>query len=158
MELTHLNEQGYARMVDVTDKAPARRTARAVCEVIMQPETAERIRAGGVKKGDVLAVAEVAGIMAAKRTSEAIPLCHPVALTGATIRFAVLRDRVRIESEAVCTGNTGVEMEALHAASVAALTIYDMCKAMERGIRIEGLRLIYKDGGSSGVYTAEAEA
>ena len=99
MKLTHLDAQGFARMVDVTDKTPTRRTARAVCEVVMQPETAERIRTGGVKKGDVLAVAEVAGIMAAKRTSEAIPLCHPVALTGATIRFDVMHDRVRIESE-----------------------------------------------------------
>ena len=152
MELTHFGDQGRARMVDVTDKAKTFRTAVAEGTVHMAPATATLIRTGGVAKGDVLAVAQVAGIMAAKRTHELIPMCHPVALTGLDMAFSVEEDAVRIRAEARCTGETGVEMEALTAVSAAALTIYDMCKAVQRDMEIGQIHLCRKSGGRSGDY------
>ena len=152
MELTHFGDQGRARMVDVTDKARTFRTAVAEGTVHMAPATATLIRTGGVAKGDVLAVAQVAGIMAAKRTHELIPMCHPVALTGLDMAFSVEEDAVRIRAEARCTGETGVEMEALTAVSAAALTIYDMCKAVQRDMEIGRIHLCRKSGGRSGDY------
>ena len=156
-ELTHFNEQGRAHMVDVTEKAPTHRTAVAVGEVRMAPETLAQIRAGTMKKGDVLAVAQVAGIQAAKHTWELIPMCHPLPLTGIDITFS-LSDapcRVSIRSEVSCTGVTGVEMEALTAVSAAALTIYDMCKAVQKDMEITQIRLLEKTGGKSGSGTAK---
>ncbi|MBQ6117489.1 MAG: cyclic pyranopterin monophosphate synthase MoaC [Oscillospiraceae bacterium] len=155
MEFTHFNEQGRARMVDVTEKEITDRTATAMASVRMHPETLEAIRTGGVAKGDVLAVAQVAGIMAAKRTWEWIPMCHPVALTGVDIRFSLAGDRVDILATARCKGETGVEMEALTAASAAALTVYDMCKALQRDMEITDVRLLEKTGGKSGTFRRE---
>ena len=150
MELTHFNDEGRARMVDVSEKAPTMRRALARGEVHMAPATAEAIRTGGVPKGDVLAVAQVAGIMAAKRTWELIPLCHPLALTSCDVEFALGEDAVEVFSRVRCAGETGVEMEALAAASTAALTIYDMCKAVQRDMEIDQVFVLEKDGGASG--------
>ena len=150
-ELTHFNGQGRARMVDVTEKPVTRRAAAARGEVHMARETWEMIRAGTVKKGDVLAVAQVAGIQAAKHTWELIPMCHPLPLTGIDISFAMEEDPCRVEITALvtCTGVTGVEMEALTAVSAAALTVYDMCKAVQKDMKIEHIRLLSKSGGKS---------
>ena len=156
-ELTHINEQGRARMVDVSEKPVTKRVARAACFVRMAPSTAELVRTGGAKKGDVLAVAQVSGIMAAKRCWELIPMCHPIALTGVDVRFDIEGDGVRVEAECRCTGETGVEMEALTAASVAALTIYDMLKCHQRDMVIERVRLLEKSGGASGRFVREDE-
>ena len=153
MELTHLNEQGRARMVDVTDKDTTFRTAIAEGTVKVSPDTMTVIKSGENKKGDVLAVAQVAGIMAAKKASDIIPLCHPIALTGIDIAFALTDTEVHITATVKCQGVTGVEMEALTAVSAAALTVYDMCKAIQRDIEISDIRLIYKDGGKSGVFS-----
>lgn len=150
MDFTHFNDQGRARMVDVTDKPPTHRTATAAGTVRMLPATVEAIRSGGVPKGDVLAVAQVAGILAAKRTSEIIPMCHPLALTGVDVRFTLREDAVDIEATVKCKGETGVEMEALHAVSAAALTVYDMCKALQKDMVISDIRLLEKTGGKSG--------
>ena len=157
MKLTHVNEQGRARMVDVTEKAVTVRTARAGGEIRMNGETLRRIREGGIQKGDVLAVAQVAGIMAAKQTHALIPMCHPLQITGADVPFAFSDAPacVRITAEVRCKGETGVEMEALTAASVAALTIYDMCKAVQKDMCIGNIRLLEKTGGKSGDYRAE---
>ena len=152
MELTHFNAQGRARMVDVTEKNKTFRVARAAGTVCMNPETMALIRAGQIQKGDVLAVAQVAGIMAAKRTSELIPMCHPLALTGVNLEFQLEDTRLHILAEVKCTGETGVEMEALTAVSAAALTVYDMCKAVQRDMEIANIRLLYKSGGKSGEY------
>jgi len=154
-ELTHLDEQGRARMVDVGDKADTARVAVASAAVLTRPEVIAAVRDGAVAKGDVLAVARVAGIMAAKRTSELIPLCHPLRLDTVTVELSLGEDRVTVRAEARCTGPTGVEMEALTAASVAALTIYDMCKALDRCMRITDVRLEEKDGGRSGHFRRE---
>lgn len=156
-ELTHFNEQGRAKMVDVTGKTVTCRTAVAKGEIHMSRETLGRIRAGTVKKGDVLAVAQVAGIQAAKHAWELIPMCHPLPLTGIDISFALLEEpfRVEITATVTCTGVTGVEMEALTAVSAAALTIYDMCKAIQKDMRIEHIRLLSKSGGKSGDYKIE---
>lgn len=156
-ELTHFNEQGRAKMVDVTGKTVTCRTAVAKGEIHMSRETLGRIRSGTVKKGDVLAVAQVAGIQAAKHTWELIPMCHPLPLTGIDISFALLEEpfRVEITAAVTCTGVTGVEMEALTAVSAAALTIYDMCKAIQKDMRIEHIRLLSKSGGKSGDYNIE---
>ncbi|MCI9310083.1 MAG: cyclic pyranopterin monophosphate synthase MoaC [Lawsonibacter sp.] len=156
-ELTHFNEQGRAKMVDVTGKTVTCRTAVAKGEIHMSRETLGRIRSGAVKKGDVLAVAQVAGIQAAKHTWELIPMCHPLPLTGIDISFALLEEpfRVEITAAVTCTGVTGVEMEALTAVSSAALTIYDMCKAIQKDMRIEHIRLLSKSGGKSGDYKIE---
>ena len=155
MELTHFNEQGRARMVDVTEKAETFRAATAECRIKLHEATLSRIKAGSMPKGDVLAVAQVAGIMAAKRTSEIIPMCHPLHLTGADIAFAYEPDGIRIRATVRCKGETGVEMEALHAASAAALTIYDMCKAIQKDMEITELHLLEKTGGKSGRYVRE---
>lgn len=156
-ELTHFNEQGRAKMVDVTEKAVTHRTAAAAGEVHMARETLAKIRAGAMKKGDVLAVAQVAGIQAAKHNWELIPMCHPLPLTGIDIAFALSEEpcMVEIRATVTCTGVTGVEMEALTAVSVAALTIYDMCKAVQKDMRITNIRLLTKSGGKSGDYIAE---
>ncbi len=149
-ELTHLDEHGRARMVDVGDKPITAREARASARLRMAPETLEALRAGSTKKGDALATARIAGIQAAKRTPELIPLCHAIALTKVEVRFELQADGVAIETVARCADRTGVEMEALTAASVAALTLYDMLKAMDRGMVIEAVQLEAKSGGRSG--------
>lgn len=156
-ELTHFNEQGRARMVDVGGKPVTHRTAVAVGEVHMSPETLAQIKAGTLKKGDVLAVSQVAGIQAAKRTWELIPMCHPLPLTGIDITFRLSDDpcMVKICAAVSCTGVTGVEMEALTAVSAAALTIYDMCKAVQKDMAITSIRLLSKSGGKRGDYQAE---
>ena len=154
-ELTHINNQGRAKMVDVSDKPETFRTAVAEGTVRMAPATAERIRTGGIAKGDVLAVAQVAGIMAAKHTGDWIPMCHPVRLTGVDLSFTVEEAAVRIRAEARCKGETGVEMEALTAVSAAALTIYDMCKAIQKDMEIGDIHLCRKTGGRSGDYERE---
>ena len=153
-ELTHFNEQGRARMVDVTEKALPPRWAVAAGEAHLAPETLQKIKDGTLKKGDVLAVAQVAGIQAAKHNWELIPMCHPLPLTGIDITFALSDEPCMVEIQAIvtCTGVTGVEMEALTAVSVAALTIYDMCKAVQKDMRIENIRLLAKSGGKSGDY------
>ncbi len=156
-ELTHLDSQGRARMVDVTDKAVTFREATAEARVTLQPETLAMITQGRHQKGDVLAVARIAGIQAAKKTSELIPLCHPLMLTSVKVELEPDTSRSQIHIRATCklSGQTGVEMEALTAASVAALTIYDMCKAVDKGMTIEGVRLLEKLGGKSGHWKAE---
>lgn len=153
-DLTHVNEQGRARMVDVSDKPATDRVARAAGFVRMAPSTVELVRTGGAKKGDVLAVAQVAGIMAAKRCWETVPMCHPVALTGVDVRFSVEAGGVGIEAACRCHGETGVEMEALSAVSAAALTVYDMLKAHQRDMVVEEVRLVEKTGGASGDFSA----
>ena len=155
-ELTHLDAQGRARMVDVSEKDITERTATAAATITMEAATLALILKGEVKKGDVLATARLAGIMAAKKTSELIPLCHPLALNNVAVELTPdeASNAIDIEATAKVTGRTGVEMEALTAASVAALTIYDMCKAVDRGMTIGGVRLLHKAGGKSGTWTA----
>jgi indole-3-glycerol phosphate synthase len=159
-DLSHVDAEGRARMVDVSDKDESNRVAVAGARVQMRPETLARIQAGEIAKGDVLATARLAGIMAAKRTAELIPLCHPLALTSVAVELQCVPDRSAVEITATCRlkGRTGVEMEALTAASVAALTIYDMCKAIDRGMVVTDLRLLKKSGGKSGDYEAPREA
>lgn len=154
---THFDAHGRAVMVDVSAKDETKRTATAEGCVVMEPETLAAIREGQVKKGDVLAVARLAGIMAAKRTPDLIPLCHPLALSSVTVDLVAddALPGVRITATVGLTGRTGVEMEALTAVSVAALTVYDMCKARDRAMRIEAIRLTRKEGGKSGLYEAE---
>ena len=155
-ELCHFDERGASRMVDTTAKPESDRLARASALVRMQPATLALIRDKATAKGDVREVARLAGIMAAKKTSDVIPLCHPLAITGASIDFAFEGDSVlRIEATVKIYGKTGVEMEALTAVSVAALTVYDMCKAVDRGMSIERIRLEEKSGGKSGTFVAE---
>ena len=156
---THFDEQGRAAMVDVSAKAEAARVAIARGRVVMAPETLARIQEGQVGKGDVLGVARLAGIMAAKRTADLIPLCHPLALTKVAVDLQPAPpDAVEIEATVGLTGRTGVEMEALMALTVAALTAYDMCKALDRCIRIEAVRLAHKSGGRSGEYSEPPDA
>lgn len=159
-KLSHLDETGRARMVDVGAKADTERTAVARGEVVMRIETLELIREGAIKKGDVLVVAQVAGVMAAKRTSELIPLCHPLPLHHADVQLELDPELpgVRITATASTTGKTGVEMEALTAVSIAALTIYDMAKAAEKTMRIQNIRLVEKHGGRSGDVVLETES
>jgi cyclic pyranopterin phosphate synthase len=154
--LTHLDEAGAARMVDVGDKPESERVAVAGGTITMQPETLRLVREGALKKGDVLTVARVAGIMAAKRTSELIPLCHPIALTKIDVDLTIdeARNAIDIRATARTRGRTGVEMEALTAVSVAALTVYDMAKAVDRAMRIGDIRLLEKHGGVHGDYVA----
>ena len=155
--LSHIDERGAARMVDVSAKADTAREAVAEATVVMQPATLALIQQGGIPKGDVLAVARVAGIMAVKQTSTLIPMCHPLPITGVTLDLAPHGDgELRITARVKTTGKTGVEMEALTAVSVAALTVYDMCKAVEKGMRVEGVRLLEKRGGKSGEWRADA--
>ncbi len=158
-ELTHIDEHGRARMVDVGAKAETERVAIARCEVRMEPSTLALIQSGGVAKGDVIGVARVAGIMAAKRTGDLIPLCHPLPVTSASVDFSfdTERSRILIESKVSTVGKTGVEMEALTACSVAALTIYDMAKAADKGMVIGEVRLVKKTGGKSGTYVRPGE-
>jgi cyclic pyranopterin phosphate synthase len=155
-DFTHFDAEGKAVMVDVSAKAVTARTATATGSVLMRPETVERIRAGGVEKGDVLGIARLAGIMGAKRTPDLIPLCHPLPLDSVKIALTIDGERNAIDIEATCktSGRTGVEMEAMTAVSVAALTIYDMCKAVDRGMRLTEIRLIHKAGGKSGTFEA----
>ncbi len=157
-ELTHFDAAGQAHMVDVGDKASTRRRAVAIGAIAMQPATFALIRDGGHKKGDVLGIARLAAIMASKRTADLIPLCHPIALTRVAVEFRLdeAQSRVAIAATAECTGQTGVEMEALTAASIGLLTIYDMCKAVDRGMVIESVQLDEKEGGKSGHWRREA--
>ncbi|MBI3505729.1 MAG: cyclic pyranopterin monophosphate synthase MoaC [Proteobacteria bacterium] len=152
--LTHFDADGNAVMVDVADKAHTQRVATARGRVTMAPETLRTIEARGFKKGDVLSVAQLAGIMGAKKTSELIPLCHPLALTSVKVELRTdpVANAVEIEATAKLVGQTGVEMEALTAVAVAALTVYDMCKAVDRGMRIGDIRLVHKEGGKSGTF------
>ncbi|WP_019643657.1 cyclic pyranopterin monophosphate synthase MoaC [Novispirillum itersonii] len=156
-DLSHFDAQGNAWMVDVSDKDITERSATAKGSVFMQPETLRLIAARGFKKGDVLSIAQLAGIMGAKRTPDLIPLCHPLALTKVEVTLTCDTDRNAVEITATCKlkGRTGVEMEALTAVSVAALTVYDMCKAVDKGMRISDIRLTHKEGGKSGLYQAD---
>ena len=155
-DFTPFDVQGKAHMVDVFEKADTSRTATAKGRVNVNGETLELIKSGGFKKGDVLAVARLAGIMAAKKTPDLIPLCHPLPLTSVKVNLSVNEDDCAVEIDATCkiTGKTGVEMEALTAVSVAALTVYDMCKAVDKGMTIDAVRLIHKSGGKSGTFEA----
>jgi cyclic pyranopterin phosphate synthase len=156
-KLSHIDSQGRASMVDVSAKDATERVARAEAVIVLSPEAYDLVLSGKAKKGDVLATARIAGIMAAKKTSELIPLCHPLALTHAGVEFEPMAERhaLRIEASAKTSGQTGVEMEALTAASVAALTVYDMIKAVDKSAVIESIRLLAKSGGKSGVYEAQ---
>lgn len=164
--LTHFNEDGRAHMVDVSDKDNTSRKAVATGDVYMQPETLKLIQEGQIKKGDVLAVAQVAGIMGAKKTHELIPMCHPLLLTGVDISFEINEEpdpesglcSITINATVKVTGQTGVEMEALTAVSTAVLTIYDMCKAVDRGMYFNEIGLLHKSGGKSGVFEKEKVA
>ena len=155
-DFTHFDSEGKAHMVDVSDKAESERIAVAKGLVVMLPETLALIESGGVKKGDVLSVARLAGIMGAKQAPNLIPLCHPLSLSSVKVELGLLPDRKAVEITATCKlkGRTGVEMEALTAVTVAALTVYDMCKAVDRGMQIADVRLIHKSGGKSGTYEA----
>ena len=155
--LTHLDEHGHALMVDVASKPDTHRVAIARAEILLSPETLQVVREGTAAKGDVLAVARVAGIMAAKKTPDLIPLCHPIMLSSVKIDFELHDHAIQIEARASTTGPTGVEMEALTAASIAALTIYDMLKAVERGAIIQNIRLLHKEGGKSGTWERNNE-
>ncbi len=156
-DFTHFDDRGKARMVDVGEKTPTHRTATAAARVLVSPETFALIQSGGMKKGDVLTVAQIAGIMGAKRTPDLIPMCHPIQLEGVELRLSLDAEKSSVEILATvrCGGKTGVEMEALTAASVAALTVYDMCKAVERGMVITDIRLLQKSGGVHGDYVRE---
>jgi cyclic pyranopterin phosphate synthase len=154
-KLTHLDDQGKARMVDIGGKAESQRIAVAEGRIAMSAEALSAIRDGAVPKGDVLAAARIAGIMAAKKTAELIPLCHPLALDAVTVDFVMEDDGVRVTATASLTGRTGVEMEALTAVQIGLLTIYDMCKAVDRGMVIGEVRLLEKQGGKSGLWRAE---
>lgn len=155
-KFTHIDDTGRARMVDVSDKADTVRIARARGRVVMKPETLRLLLAGQVAKGNVLTTAQVAGVMAAKKTHELIPMCHPLLLTGIDVTLTPneASSSLEVEASVKTTGKTGVEMEALTAVVVASLTVYDMCKAVDRGIRIEDVRVVEKAGGKSGDWTA----
>ena len=156
-DFTHIDQDGNAIMVDVSDKQQTERIATAKGSIIMKPETLALIQAGGLKKGDVLGVAQLAGIMGAKRTPDLIPLCHPLALTSVKVELSCNPEQNAVDITATCKlkGRTGVEMEALSAVSVAALTVYDMCKAVDKGMRLTDIRLVHKSGGKSGIFEAE---
>lgn len=159
MSLTHMNELGYAKMVSVEEKKDTLRIARAIGEIVVSAETFERVKTGGIKKGDVLTVAQVAGIIGAKRTSDIIPMCHPLNLTGVDLKFNMMDETNTIQITAIAKviGKTGVEMEALTAVTVAALTIYDMCKAIDKEMVIQNIYLAEKTGGKSGHYLRTKE-
>jgi cyclic pyranopterin phosphate synthase len=154
-DFSHFDARGQAAMVDVGAKSITQRIATARARVTMLPATAALIRSGGAKKGDVLGVARIAGIMASKRTAELIPLCHPLPISAVSLELEVIDNAVEIAATVSTTGQTGVEMEALTAASVAALTVYDMCKSVDRGTHIEAVRLTHKSGGKSGDFTQD---
>lgn len=158
-DFTHFNEQGRAKMVDVGEKAPSRRTAIAGARVLVSRETFDLIRSGGMKKGDVLTVAQIAGVMGAKRTPDLIPMCHPIMISGINLELSLDEARCAVEILATvsCDGKTGVEMEALTAASTAALTVYDMCKAVQKDMVITDVRLISKTGGVHGDFHREED-
>jgi len=154
-EFSHIDARGEARMVDVSAKPTSARTARAEARIVLSRGTLDAIYGGSIAKGDVLSVARVAGIQAAKRTSDLIPLCHPLALSKVAVEFTRVDDRtLLVSAECKVNGPTGVEMEALTAVSIASLTVYDMCKSADRGIRVESLRLVHKSGGKSGTWDA----
>ena len=157
-DFTHFNDQGRAKMVDVGEKPPTRRTAVAGARVLVSRETFALIRSGGMKKGDVLTVAQIAGVMGAKRTPDLIPMCHPILVDGIDLKLSLDEERcsVEIRASVSCDGRTGVEMEALTAASIAALTVYDMCKAVQKDMVITDIRLLDKTGGVHGDYHREA--
>lgn len=155
MKFTHFNEEGRAKMVEVTDKNETKRIAIAEGFIKMNKETLNRLKEGTIKKGDVLSVAQIGGIMGIKKTSELIPMCHNIFLTGADINFKVVENGVYIKSEVQTFGKTGVEIEALTGVSIAALTIYDMCKSVDKGMEIEYIRLLKKTGGKSGNFFRE---
>ena len=159
-EFTHFDSAGQAHMVDVAAKQDTHRVAIATGRIVMRPETLQKIREGSASKGDVLGIARVAAIQGAKRTSDLIPLCHPISLSSVNVEFKLLDESNAVEcsARAETVGRTGVEMEALTAVSVALLTIYDMCKAVDRGMRIEGVRLMEKRGGKSGHWQARSDA
>ncbi len=150
MEFTHFNEQGLSRMVNVSEKAITYREAVATAFISMNTDTLNKVKEGTVTKGNVLAVAQVAGIMAAKKTSDTIPMCHPISITGADISFEIKENGIHITSTIKCKGETGVEMEALNAVTVSALTIYDMCKTLQKDMVISDVHLVSKSGGKSG--------
>ncbi len=152
MKFTHFNEEGRAHMVEVGEKEDTKRVAIARGKIFMKKETIEMIKEGLIKKGDVLSVAQVGGIMGCKQTSNLIPMCHNINLTGVDIRFNVEKDYIEIESEVKTVGKTGVEMEALTGVSIAALAIYDMCKAVDKNMVIDDIKLMKKTGGKSGIY------
>lgn len=156
-DFTHFNEQGRAKMVDVGEKAPTRRKAVATGRVLVNAQTYELIRTGGMKKGDVLTVAQIAGVMGAKRTPDIIPMCHPILMDGINLELRLVEEDLAVEITATvsCDGRTGVEMEALTAAAAAALTVYDMCKAVQRDIVISDIRLLEKTGGVHGDFRRE---
>ena len=156
-DFTHFDARGNARMVQVGDKAETKRTAVASGRVLMNRNTVDLIRTGGVRKGDVLTVAQIAGIMGAKRTSDLIPMCHPIAISGVELELSLNEEMTAVDILATvsCTGKTGVEMEALTAVSTAALTVYDMCKAVQRDMVIDDIRLLRKTGGQSGDFVRE---
>lgn len=156
-ELTHIDENGRPKMVNVGGKEDTNRVAVARGSIYMKPETLERIKAGSMAKGDVLSVAQTAGIMAAKNTASAIPMCHNIFITGVEMNFTIDDENsaIHMEASASTIGKTGIEMESLHAVSVAALTIYDMCKAIDRGMKITDIRLVKKSGGKSGEFNNE---
>ena len=158
-DFTHFDDRGKAKMVNVGDKPVTHRTARAGARVLVNEDTFALIASGGMKKGDVLTVAQLAGIMGAKRTPDLIPLCHPVAISGIEVRLTLNQGAcaVDVEASVTCDGQTGVEMEALTAAAVAALTVYDMCKAVQRDVRITDIRLLDKTGGVHGDYHGEEQ-
>ena len=159
MDFTHFNDQGRAKMVDVGEKAPTRRTATAAARVLVNENTFALIRSGGMKKGDVLTVAQVAGVMGAKRTPDLIPMCHPILMDGINLELSLDEGRKSVEIRATvsCDGRTGVEMEALTAVSTAALTVYDMCKAVQKDMVITDIRLVSKTGGVHGSFLREEE-
>lgn len=159
MDFTHFNSQGRAKMVDVGEKNISCRSAVAAGRVLVNTETFARIRDGGMKKGDVLSIAQIAGIMGAKRTPDIIPMCHPILLDGIDLQLALdeARSSVEIQACVSCAGRTGVEMEALTAVTAAALTVYDMCKAVQKDMVIQDIRLLQKHGGAHGDYTREEE-
>ena len=154
-KLTHLDEQGHAHMVDVSDKVETARTAVAKGKILLDPKTIALLRDNAIPKGDALAAARLAGIMAAKKTSDLIPLCHPLPITQASVELTIVDDGVEIEAVASITGRTGVEMESLTAVSVAALTLYDMVKAVDKAAIITDIRLEYKSGGKSGEFVRQ---
>lgn len=155
MELTHFNEEGRAHMVEVGEKEDTKRRAIAIGRIRMKRKTLEKIKEGTIKKGDVLSVAQIAGIMGSKKTSDLIPMCHNILLTGANIKFNIVHDAIEVEAEVKTTGKTGVEMEALTAITIACLTIYDMCKSIDKSMVIENVKLIKKTGGKSGLYLSK---
>lgn len=157
MKFTHFNENGRAHMVEVSHKDDTERIAIARGKIKMKKETIEKVKEGLIKKGDVLSVAQVGGIMGAKKTSEIIPMCHNIFISGLDIRFNILENEIEIESVARTFGKTGIEMEAISAVSIAAMTIYDMCKAIDKDMVIGDIRLIEKSGGKSGLYKRGAE-